>query len=151
MKKKNIFLKTRLLQNLTVDKMWANKMFVFQKMWIRHSYRMDTQKGSMWVEDGSVVVVAPDDIMDTGRRGTLRDPDTGIILGVSVTVEVDIEPEREGLGIITEGVELIEVVGVVCFKEWTKNLGKREYSDNGRGEVQAEEQAYLPVSPAVLS
>lgn len=89
--------------------------------------------------------------MDTGRTGTLRDPVTGIILGASVTVEVDIEPEREGLGIITEGVELIEVVGGVCIREWKKNLGKRECSDKGRGEVQAEEQAYLPVSPAVLS
>ncbi|KAL0197720.1 hypothetical protein M9458_006260, partial [Cirrhinus mrigala] len=88
----------------------------------------------MWAEDGNVVVVAPDDITDTGRRGTLRDPVTGIILVAPATVEEDIEPEREGLGIITEGAELIEVVGGGCIREWKKNLGKRECSDNGRGE-----------------
>lgn len=105
----------------------------------------------MWVEDGNVAVVAPDDIMDTGRRGTSRDPVTGILLEALATVEEDTELEREGLGIITEGVGLIEGAGEVFFREWKKNLGKRECSDNGRGEVQAEEQAYLPVSPAVPS
>ncbi|KAG1968061.1 histone acetyltransferase KAT8 [Pimephales promelas] len=90
---------------------------------------MDTQKGNMWVEDGSVVIVAPDDITDTGRRGTLRDQVTGIILEASVTVEVDIEPEREGLGINTEGVELIEVVGgSQC--QWRQPPGKEIYRRN---------------------
>lgn len=98
-----------------------------------------------------MAVVAPEDIMDTGRRGTSGDPVTGIILQALATVEEDTEPEREGLGIITEGAGLIEVVAGVCTREWKKNLGKRECSDNGRGEVQAEEQAYLPVSPAVPS
>lgn len=84
-------------------------------MGLRQYYRKDPQKGNMWVEDGSVVVVAPDDIMDIGRRGTSRDPVTGIILETLATVEEDIEPEREGLGIITEGVGLIEVVAGVCI------------------------------------
>lgn len=105
----------------------------------------------MWVEDGSVAVVAPGDIMDTGRKGTSRDPVTGILLEALATVEEDTEPEREGLGIITEGAGLREVAGGVCIREWKKNLGKRECSDNGRGEVQTEEQAHLPVSPAVPS
>ncbi len=51
----------------------------------------------------NVAVVAPDDIMDTGRRGTSRDPVTGILLEALATVEEDTELEREGLGIITEG------------------------------------------------
>lgn len=103
----------------------------------------------MWVEETNGVVVAPDDIMDTGRIGTIRDPVTGIILGRPGTVEEHIEPEKEALAVVTEGVGLTEVVGGACIREWRKNLGKRECSDSGRGEVQAEEQEYLPVSPTV--
>lgn len=97
-----------------------------------------------------MVVVAQDAITDTGMRGTLRDPITGIILGVLATMEEDTEPERVELVIITEEVGHTEEVGGGCIREWKKNSGRKECSDSGRGEVQSEE-AYLPVTPDVPS